>query len=141
ACDNDGYNRTWTTIDYNADGREDLLLYKNGAWRIWLSDGTRLNDSGIALSNSASQTAGKTPRVVLADFDGDGLADILVNEIGFGSGLRAWMMRKTGLPATPYTFAGPYPAVTAGGGLCSLGLLFQYNGERSEALDFNGDGL
>lgn len=146
-CSNEGYERTWTLLDYNVDGREDLLVYQNSAWRIWLSDGTRLVQSSVVLPYGMSGGPSGTPRVMLADFDGDGLGDILVNRVGFGSDIRAWLMRRS-TSGTPYEFAGPYPVIRQNPDgtpsvdpVCDLGALISSHGDRGDAIDFNRDGM
>lgn len=144
-CSNEGYQRTWTLLDYDGDGRDDLLAYKDGAWRIWVSNGTSLVQSSVALTDPATVGQAGTPRVMYADFDGDGLGDLLVNRAGVDTDVRVWLLKRNAA-GTAFEFVGPKPVVmqnpdgSPAPGICGVATLIGANGDRSEALDFNRDG-
>jgi RHS repeat-associated protein len=158
-CSAEGYDRTWALLDFNGDGRDDLLVYQTNqsatpirGWRIWQSNGSTFVNTGITLpEDPATINPQSTPRVMVADFNGDGLGDLLVNRAdGFGADLRAYLMQKTGNIAAPYAFSTYYPVVQeepdANGvihtaPLCNLGSFVSTHGDHSDAIDFNSDGL
>ncbi|MGI2028346.1 RHS repeat-associated core domain-containing protein [Endozoicomonas acroporae] len=59
----------WNLLDFNFDGKDDLL-YKDGTWKIRLSDGVDYIGSHINTGIPASGS-------ILADVDGDGMVDII----------------------------------------------------------------
>lgn len=144
-CSSEGYQRTWTLLDYNGDGRDDLLLFQNNAWRIWTSNGTSLVQNGVELADTSTGGRG-TPRVMYADFDGDGLGDLLTTRAGVGSDARIWLTQRNAA-GTGFEFGPPRIVVRENadgtpvpGSLCDVGTLISHNGDRGEALDFNRDG-
>ncbi len=141
--------QAWYVYDFNADGRDDLLVYRDGAWRILFSNGNGFDASGIELPDSrTTATASDKPLVVLADFDGDGLGDVLVmDRYTGGRGERAWLTRKSGnpTPSQPDRMDGPHGVVfeAADAGLCMLGSQQPFNRlsrHHSGAVDFDGNG-
>ncbi len=77
------------TIDVNGDGLPDLIDVDNGNWSVWLSTGlgfesTPLPNFPAPVGSIAHSTGGSNSRTdhMLSDFDGDGLADMLVFEAG-----------------------------------------------------------
>lgn len=133
-----GYSATWAVLDYNGDGRDDLLIYQPGGWQIWRSDGQTFVNSGLVVPNSGS-SGSAIPRAILADYTGDGLPDLITHYAGFGS-VQAWVLKPATGGKSAYRFDGPYPVDTLGGSLCSVGWLAQFHGERSQAVDLNQDG-
>ena len=139
---NDQRSRTWGLIDYNADGRDDLLIYKNGLWAVWLSDGNTFVNSGITIPNSGTFT-GRTPELLVSDFSGDGLPDMLVYEGrgSLGPMAYAWIMERETNPTAgqPYRFSSRYN-IDIQGLSCGSVSFPEFDVTRSEALDVNGDG-
>ena len=82
--------RSWQLFDYNQDGREDLLLatFPNGGfsgeWKVYLSNGTSFNSTAVALPQPLTFVGEDSVEselltdAALADFDGDGLTDLLL---------------------------------------------------------------
>lgn len=143
------YGRTWSILDFNADGRDDLLIYKNGGWQIWPSNGTTFDKlNPILVAGSGTSTVNRTPRAVLADFDGDGLPDLITYEMdSISPNVRAWLLTRTGVPATPYTFGTAMTVETQNqngsvipGAWCSVANILNHHSEKSDALDINADG-
>ena len=138
----------WQLIDFNGDGRSDLLTLEPNAgntdyqWAVWLSDGTRFatkvsnllsvngNLQPMSLDNSFGNSAS-----YLADFDGDGLPDLLVAKDG-GIAPAIYLFKPTGNAAAPYAFQGPY-YFNSDSGACTI------NGIAPMLVrpaDFDGDG-
>jgi len=128
-----------TPIDYNADGREDLLLPgANGKWSVMLGSATGF---GSPIDTGAPTTAtgvGINARAI--DVDGDGLEDLVWADLNGYAGGDAIRYRLRVLGGTfsqdATAIVGPLPAgeilsqVFASAG--------QLNPERVP--DFNGDG-
>lgn len=138
--------RTWGLLDYNADGLEDLVILQGdtGAeWQVWLSNGTTFLDSGISVPNSGTNAVDR-PEMLIADFSGDGLPDMLVfsgrNEPN-GPVVHAWIMERdtNGQPGRPYRFSARY-AVQMQGSPCGSVAFPEFDVTRSETLDVNADG-
>ena len=149
--------------DFDADGKTDVALYNNGAWRFALSNGT---SQFTEQASWAITTPSGTP--VIGDFNGDGLLDLATYNAGTwsvalntGNGFRpasAWLSASTDEPLT-----GDFN----GDGLTDIGLVEKSSGNISVAFstgstfviqsgtwitgfganqshttaDFNGDGL
>lgn len=158
-CSMEGYQRTWALFDYNADGRDDLIFYQTNpslrptdalyrAWRVWLSNGSTFVPSVDLAEAPENRSLPGTPRLMLADFDGDGLGDLLTNRAGgFGTDIRVYLLRKSGNGAAPFQFSTPYAIAQENadgsisvGGLCNFASFVSANGDRGDAIDFNGDG-
>ena len=66
--------------DLNADGKDDLIAYNNGNWQSTFTPASGFPDgANIDINNLAFGLAGNIP--VIADFNGDGHADIGVYDI------------------------------------------------------------
>jgi RHS repeat-associated protein len=63
----------WQLIDFNADGRQDLLKQLSGNWVVHLANGSGFSSS--ATSTGISSVSNSDFQIV--DMNGDGLADIL----------------------------------------------------------------
>jgi RHS repeat-associated protein len=64
-------------LDWNGDGKQDLLLRDTASWQLMMSGGDRLlplADTGLAHGGATSQA--------MADVDGDGLDDLLARASG-----------------------------------------------------------
>jgi RHS repeat-associated protein len=143
------------SLDYNADGRQDLAFYNNNKWTIYLSDpkadGTWKIDG---LSPVLTPSFLTDPETVFVDINSDGLADAVT-----GKGYR--LLERNSMPNTSntaYSFSTteyplnwdlsgmneilePLPEVITGGGHNCIEL-----GQRKKILpesiaDFNGDGI
>ncbi|MGH8175112.1 MAG: FG-GAP-like repeat-containing protein, partial [Steroidobacter sp.] len=135
---NTNYHRA-TPIDYNADGREDLLVsYSGGTWWVMLGHATGLG----APSNTYAPAGGGGSDARAFDVNGDGLDDLIWDErVGYAGGdairyrLRDWT--NGGFSSTVYYLAGPMSADTrieSG----PFGASGQTGSQRNP--DFNGDG-
>jgi hypothetical protein len=172
-------DRGWHLFDYDQDGRDDLL-YLDGpsnarVWQIKLAinDALPARQSTFAASSvfasapvsdlSTDSATGGLPvpagstehRGMLADFNGDGLVDLMVSsqsQQGTGIfGVRYLGRRATTDPlraSVPYGFsaesvASIYGDTTFSGTSqeCATGVISATTREHAEAFDANGDGL
>jgi RHS repeat-associated protein len=128
-------------IDYDSDGRDDLLLpnYSGSTW--WVALGSV---SGLAtpINTGAPTTAtGTGPNSVAADIDGDGRQDLVwLDKIGYAGGdaIRYRLrLNAGGFSSTASVYVGPMPANSIIDKAFSWG-----TGQRTPVLvpDFNGDG-
>lgn len=101
--------------DYNADGRDDIVLRHNGTGdvAIWIMNGSTITTSGFPGSTGTNQIAG------IGDFNGDGKSDLLLRD-SLGT-LGIWFLNGGAL---------------AGGGL--VGSPGDYS--VAAVADFSGDG-
>ena len=134
----------WHLIDYNADGKQDLMKQQGGQWVIHLAQAFGLNATPIF--TGLNTTANSDFQVV--DINGDGLAD-LVHENS--SILQVRYLERTGsgyefsntlidvdLPNNP----GQIPGVPSPGGVTYLEYRFYQDDDIVvEASDVNGDGV
>ena len=136
-----------SAIDYNADGRQDLLVWKPAnansvsamQWHLYLSvpdmnGGWQLSGSPITMPFSAEN-------IKIGDFNADGLVDAYTES---GGGISVYKLQKSGAAVSSnqyYSFqTSPtiYPLV----GLPAAGVGWGMEGlERYGLADFNGDGL
>jgi RHS repeat-associated protein len=135
-------SRTWALLDFNADGRQDLIFFNNETnvekWQVRLSDG-----SGFGAAQSIDGPGywfDDVPEAIIADFNGDGLPDIFArytrNNVSFPI---AWLMQKVdGGGAAPYKFV--QTDVTLGTNGVPGGSFFDFDPMRSDAVDIDGDG-
>jgi hypothetical protein len=142
---------SWMLFDYNGDGRDDIFMTSaaTGKWVLYPSLG-RPSTGGKVFDNSQNLIAGLTPFIpysrtnhpVLADFNGDGLFDVVYQTT---AGRRARLMQRNG---ASYTW-GNELAVNLNSSLntdCSdeivcertSATLYKKNGSF-QLLDFNGD--
>lgn len=138
-------------LDYNADGRQDLAVYDNTSWKIYLS--TPRADNTWKIDNSSTVIdLGLTDRdTSFIDVNSDGLADA-VN----GSNYR--LLVRNAEPITSnkaYSFgtsstlswgaSSNYPdsagPLTAGAYPCGNNYSVKYRLSPTKAADFNGDGV
>lgn len=166
-------SKAWQMMDFNGDGRADLLMLEpisgdgelsncsgtpsltNPCFRIaaWLSGGRQ--GSGATLTSSFTSTSkilsiAQNPQtgalgpmtfigsvdMFVADFDGDGLPDLLT--MGDNDGPEIWLLKPTGNASQPYAFRGPYAVeVNNTSGFCGFNSFLSQN---LRVGDFNGDG-
>ncbi|MEM7098429.1 MAG: FG-GAP-like repeat-containing protein [Pseudomonadota bacterium] len=126
---------SWTVIDYNNDGRQDIMYQEGDFWKI------RLGQSGIAPSFGSEFTAGNAATLpkdsLVADFQGDGLADIFY--LGVGQNPMVERLLPTGNPSSPYAFGvaqqvSGMPSCTG----CDAPVITSL---KPIVADFNGDGI
>jgi hypothetical protein len=108
---------TARVIDYDSDGRSDLLYKSSTVWRVLRHNGTSFIDSATTISTSNPTHAN------IRDFDGDGLRDWIYRD-----GFNIKWLRNTG---TSF-----YPAGT----LASIDGYSLFYEHPDRGPDFNGDG-
>lgn len=116
-------------IDYNADGKQDILLgpdTANGDWFALRNDGGTFTDVGAIISGKYAEWSGSGSNIKIIDFNNDGLEDIL---LGPSETTGEWFGLRN-----------------EGGTFTDLGSLIsnKYNnwsgaGTRIKVMDFNGD--
>lgn len=86
----------WHLLDYNGDGRDDLLLndYMAGTWKLFLSNGNGFDSGQNQIANLAiPSTLSKDDQLQVVDLNGDGLTDIVYPRNG---ALYARLMERSG---------------------------------------------
>ena len=121
-------------MDWNDDGKKDLLTGEyNGTIRIYLNTGTDANPvfSGHTFLKAAGSNfdAGYYSSVEIADWNNDGLPDVLAGE----STGKVWLLINTGSPGNPSFAAKAY--VQDGSGNLSVGSV-----SAPCVVDWNRDG-
>jgi hypothetical protein len=87
-------------VDYDSDGRMDLLRPNGTGWRLHRSDG-RCFAQNSRFADIGGTSPGSVVRVATADLNGDGLEELLLAKTG-----NAWRLRKhSGSPADLMTSA------------------------------------
>lgn len=148
------YNKNYNnfriaSLDYNADGRQDLAIYDNTSWKIYLATPRADNTWKIDGSSTIIDPGLTEKDTSFIDVNSDGLADA-VN----GSGYR--ILARNAEPITSnkaYSFGasasfnwgseGSYPGLSdpvAGSYSCS-GIGLKTKLTPTKAADFNGDGI
>ncbi len=137
------------TIDVNGDGLPDFVDIVGGNWSVWLNHGLGFESQPqpyfAAPVGSISHDAGGSTQHMLADFDGDGLADLIEHiEAGdngcddFGATYRhdcLRVYRNTGQGFSDNPTTEDLPRWTDG-------LTVQQNGDViADLVDINGDSL
>ncbi|MEO5625681.1 MAG: RHS repeat-associated core domain-containing protein [Dokdonella sp.] len=138
------FENLWSVYDFNADGHDDVIASTGSAWVIypavlssgnWTLDGAHPTSTGIA--------AFPTDDGRLADFDGDGLPDLLHADANSNAAVR---FLKKGSGATPYVFAASdtlvdieFPPNVAGYTFVGVGINSTHAG-NPPAADIDGDG-
>jgi len=113
----------WPTADFNGDGKSDILLQNSVSVAEWLMNGAQLAGGGYIDGAAANLSPGWSVAGI-ADFNGDGVADMLLQDaIGGGAvTLAEWLMNGT--------------QVIGGGTIGTLPAGWSVAGPG----DFNGDG-
>lgn len=134
-------------VDLNGDGLPDFVDVSGGVWSVWLNHGLGFESSPLptfpAPVGSLAFESGGSTRHMLADFDGDGLVDLLRHVDSGASGCPAGSQYRhdcllvhanTGQGfAAPRTFALPR---------WTTGISVQDDGEViADLVDVSGDGL
>ncbi len=99
-ADDDNEDVAWHTLDYNADGRTDVILARDGFWHVSLA--TNAGCLG-AQTNTGIATNGMAEKALLMDINADGLAD-LVRKTGRNK-LQVHHLGLTGNADEPYAFS------------------------------------
>ena len=71
----DEIDNKWHLLDYNADGRQDLLKQDGTVWNVYLAESGNSGFSSTPISTGLSEDAGADFQVT--DINGDGLSDLL----------------------------------------------------------------
>jgi len=122
--------------DMDGDGRQDIVLGVDDRLHIYINDG----QGGFTDAWTSGQAASHQDLLV-ADFDGDGLPDIV--DIDFSSGRAYLYMNRPGLPATTPDWS--YDAAASGTALAAadidgdgrLDLAIGYSGQPSVVVFIN----
>lgn len=155
--DNGDFSALWEVMDFDGDGIDDVLYAQKEsfAW-VWvyrpgqagggfgapltiistLSIGGPPGDTSRGVIDSTTLSAAS----VMADFDGDGLPDLMYALPG--EAYQVALLRE-GTSGKPYRFIGPYPVTFAHpGGTCDFANTRpnRHDAEQSGAIDLDGDG-
>ncbi len=138
-------DRGWHLLDYNADGKDDLLIteYLNGtsgasAWRVYLSTGSGFDFNPISTGISASNDA----EGILADMNGDGLPDLVSGAPNDSIKINYLIKNPANVGGTPYIFSASTPVtfVNPAGGSGLTVRPRRIDHDQFEVFDANGDG-
>ena len=132
--------KSWHIIDYNNDGKQDMIFASSAHWFVRLSDGSLRDQGGafkISGQNSVDIPATNATRAQFVDMNGDGLTDMLTWD-GNGQQGQVRYLQRNGLYPTlssiPYRFGNANPVTFAASGD------FRFRKESPFGMDFNGDG-
>lgn len=142
-ADDNNEDEAWHPLDYNADGRTDVILARGGYWRVYLADNFGCLTSHI---NTGISTSGVAEQALLMDINADGLGD-LVRKSGANQ-LKVHYLNLTGNASAPYAFSANSITLTlpfktheydySGPGLVSIDRYADL--KNIQVGDFNGDG-
>ncbi|PUA26358.1 MAG: hypothetical protein B0W54_21540 [Cellvibrio sp. 79] len=137
-----------TSLDYNADGRQDLAVYDNTSWKIYLS--TPGADKKWRITSNTIIDSGLTNRdTSFIDVNSDGLADAVNGQsyrllsrnaepitsnkaYSFGASVTLYWGPPSDYPGYAEPLAGAYPCSNFG---------VKTRISPTKAADFNGDGV
>jgi RHS repeat-associated protein len=107
--------RSWNVMDYNNDGRQDLVYAANGFWRVRLGETTGVFEA-TEYTTSISTASTNYEKAFFADINSDGLTDLVYSGGDCAvNNLCARLMQRTvasgvvtayGLSTTPLVFTG-----------------------------------
>lgn len=120
------------TLDYNGDGKDDLMCFRPGSNTVYV---LKSNGDGTFTTTYSSNTAGiggyslasKDDRIISFDYNGDGKDDLMCYRPG---SKYVWILKSNG--------TGTFNAVSSSSNGLS-GYTFANNSDRAIALDYNGD--
>ncbi len=141
-ADKDNEDEAWHPLDYNGDGRTDVLVARQGWWYVHQAKTDGCFDT-VAI-NIGVATSGVAEKALLLDINGDGLGDLIRP---FGNSIKVYYLRPTYNASAPYAFDSQNP------GTMPLPIVSSEYDEDSETFisrnvdfenlsagDFNGDG-
>ncbi len=125
------------SLDYNGDGRKDLLTKQGSTWRVLQSKGLGLQAAFTLRDTGIPTNVVSTPHIL--DINGDGLSDLVY--INTSSGNVEYYINNGDqtLGNSAYTGAPGVKAI-GGGGCAGISLAFQVQQDGIQTPDFNGDG-
>ncbi len=136
----------WQLIDFNADGRQDLLKQVGSSWFIYLANSGSIGFSSSATTTGISEDAGSDFQIV--DVNGDGLADLLYEkgEILYVRYLEvsgsSYGFSSTAIEIDLPNFASMVTGITPPSGIGFMQYQFHRSGQINiVANDVNGDGV
>jgi MAC/Perforin domain. len=119
-------------LDYNGDGRDDLMCYRPGSKYVYIlrsnGDGTYDHVYGSANGIGGFDFSSNMDRAIALDYNGDKLSDIICYRPGYGN---FNLLRSNG--------NGTYGRVLESSGIASYDL--KDNRDQIISLDYNNDGL
>ena len=137
----------WHLLDYDADGRTDLMVTGSSNWMVYLSNGNGFTTPGI--NTNISVTNNNDFQIV--DLNGDGLGDMLYENANNTLSVRYLQKNSTGvfafsnsaidlaLPILPSAITQITPPTT---GLNHMRYRFSVNNSLNvRTADINGDGV
>lgn len=124
----DGSPERIKTIDYDVDGKEDILIGPdgNGKWYILRNTGASFQDYGAVISGKYGNWDGAGTRIRVYDYNSDGKDDVLIGPDGYGN----WYVLKNN--------GGSF--VDAGKIISGMYGSWDRAGDRIRVIDYDNDG-